>query len=123
MMNQTIKGVTQDLENLRFNTVIAKLMTYYNYLSSKQNISKEEARIFVLLLAPITPFISEELWEALGEKYSVHTSAWPAFDPKYLEESEATIIVQINGKVRETLQVENSKLKIENYVEEKAREH
>lgn len=122
MMHRTIKGVAEDLENLRFNTVIAKLMTWYNYLSSKPKISEEELKVFVQLLAPITPFLAEELWEKLGEKYSVHTSKWPNFSPKYLEENEATIVVQVNGKVRDTLRVESSKLKDESWVTEKAKE-
>ncbi|MBI2335103.1 class I tRNA ligase family protein, partial [Candidatus Daviesbacteria bacterium] len=102
LMHKTIKKVTEDIENIKFNTAVAALMEWLNYLSKKEKISKEEYKTFLLLLAPFAPHISEELWVVIGEKFSIHQQSWPKFDNKYLQEEEATIVIQINGRVRET---------------------
>lgn len=105
MMHKTIKKVTQDLSKLANNTAIAALMEWLNLLSRKERISKDEFRTYLLLLAPFAPFITEELWQMLGEDYSIHTKSWPKFDEKYLKEAEVTIVIQVNGKVRDQLKV------------------
>lgn len=111
MMHQTIKGITEEMENLRFNTSIAKLMTYYNFLAKQNNLTREEAEIYLKLLAPFAPHMTEELWHELGfsskgEKFdSIHVSSWPEFDEKYLKQETAVIAVQVNGKLRATLTV------------------
>ena len=141
-MNKAIKGVTEDLEGLRYNTAIAKLMTYYNYLASKKGISLEEAKVYVKLLAPFMPFIAEELYQTViasetkqsledrhvaaaprdDKAWSVHQQPWPTYDPKMLEEDEVTIVVQVNGKMRDTIRFKIHDLRFKNKIEEKVRE-
>ncbi len=122
MMHQTIKGVTDDMEGLRFNTVIAKLMTYYNYLAKKETVSVEEVKIYLQLLAPMAPFLTEELWERLGEKSSIHVSKWPRYDVKNLQKAEITIVVQVNGKLRDSIKYQVLSIKNREEVERIARE-
>ncbi len=105
MMHETIKGATEDMENLRFNTSIAKLMTYYNFLSKQIEIHREEVEVYLKLLAPFAPHMTEEMWSNLGNEFSIHTSSWPMFDEKYLKQENVTIAVQVNGKLRSTLTV------------------
>ncbi len=106
IMHKTIKKVTEDIENIKLNTAVASLMEWLNYLSKKEKVEKEGYKIFLLLLAPFAPHITEELWSILGGKHSIHQQSWPKFDNKYLEEEELTIVVQVNGKIRETLLIQ-----------------
>lgn len=107
MMHKTIKKVTEDFENLRYNTAIATLMEYYNFLSETDSVAIEEIKIYLQLLAPFAPFITEELWQWIGKSAStfssIHTSSWPSYDQKYLVQEQTVIIVQVNGKVKHTL--------------------
>ena len=125
MMHKTIKKVTEDISDIKFNTAVAALMEWLNYLSKKEQISKEEYKTYLLLLAPFAPHITEELWSGtagLGEKYSIHNHSLPQFDNKFLVEDEISIAVQINGKVRDTLMIQkdiiNNKLDIEKMAKE-----
>lgn len=103
-MHKTIKKVTGDIENIKFNTAVAALMEWLNYLSKKEKgISKNEYKTFLLLLAPFAPHVTEELCEMIGETGSIHQQSWPKFDNKYLEEEEISLVIQINGKVRDVL--------------------
>lgn len=122
MMHKTIKKVTGDLAGLKYNTAIASLMEWLNYLSKKKQISKEEYKTYLLLLAPFAPHITEELWEVMGEKYSIHQQLWPQFDGKYLEEEEVSVVVQINGKVRDVLLIQKDILNHKEVVEKMAKE-
>ncbi len=74
-------------------------MQWLNYLSAKEQVSKEEYKTLLLLLAPLAPHITEELWEKLGESFSIHLKEFPKFDQNYLEDLETIIVVQVNGKV------------------------
>lgn len=120
IMHRTIKKVTEDLGELKYNTAIASLMEWLNHLSKKEEISKEEYQNYILLLAPIAPHITEELWAALGNKSSVHKHSQPEFDSKYLEDAQVSIAVQINGKVRDTILIEKDILNDSNQVEKVA---
>ncbi len=104
-MNQAVNKVTEDLANTKFNTAVATMMGWLNYLSKKDKVSSEEYKKYLTTLAPMAPHISEELWSMLGEGYSIHQQSWPTVDPKYLEEDSFKVAVQINGKVRELLEV------------------
>lgn len=101
-----IKAVTQDIENFSFNTTIARLMEYTNALSKvKASIWNSELWLdavstLLLLMAPITPHLSEELWAHIGKPYSVHQQPWPTWDEAMLVVDTIEIPVQINGKVR-----------------------
>jgi len=105
MMHETVKGITEDMEHLRFNTAIAKLMTYYNFLAKRQGLNQLEMDVYLQLLAPFAPHMSEELWERSGNDFSIHSSAWPTFDEKYLKVDDITIAVQVNGKLRGTINI------------------
>jgi leucyl-tRNA synthetase len=136
MMHKTIKEVTEDISNLLYNTSIAVLMEWYNFLSQQESISKEEIEVFLKLLAPFAPHISEELYQLLSppearqgdrnEFSSIHVSTWPTFDPKFLVKEEIIIIVQVNGKLRGNIKVQSSSIqqaqnKVQSYVEDLAK--
>ena len=110
-LHQTIRGVTDDLDKFRFNTMIAKLMTLRNaMLELRGSVSadawSEAVRGLLLLLAPSAPHIAEELWtKHLGLSYSIHQQPWPAWDERLAAEDELTIPVSVNGKPRGTLKV------------------
>ncbi|TSC86354.1 MAG: leucyl-tRNA synthetase [Microgenomates group bacterium Gr01-1014_7] len=106
MMHKTIKKVTEDIEQLKYNTAIAAMMEWLNYLSRKEKVRAEEYKIYILLLAPFAPHITEELWYIIGESGSIHKESWPKFDNKYLEEEEISIPVQVDGKVRDILLIQ-----------------
>lgn len=103
MMHKTIKKLTMDMPEIKNNTSIASLMEWLNFLSKKEKVSKEEYKTLLILLAPFAPHITEELWEMIGEKYSIHEKSWPQIDEKYLEEEEINYVIQINGKVRDQI--------------------
>jgi len=108
--NRTVKKVTEDLEAFRFNTAIAALMEHTNYLLAiKGEVGEEEwndaLRAFVLVLAPFAPHHAEEMWGDLGEPYSVHEQSWPAWDESLIRAEEITLIVQVNGKLRDRIEV------------------
>jgi len=108
--NRTVKKVTEDLETFRFNTAIAALMEQTNYLLAiKGQVGEEEwedaLRTFALVLAPFAPHHAEEMWAAMGEPYSVHEQAWPAWDETLIAAEEITLVVQVNGKLRDRIEV------------------
>jgi leucyl-tRNA synthetase len=123
-LHKTIKKVGEDLGDIKFNTAVASLMEWLNYLSRKEAISLEEYETLLLLLAPLAPHIAEELFQILqnSKSDSVHLQEWPMYDEKYLVEDEVTIVVQVNGKVRENIQVKSEKLKVKSEIEKLARE-
>jgi len=100
IMHKTIKKVTEDIEKLNYNTAIAALMEWYNFLSQQKSISREEAEVFVKLIAPFAPHLSEEVYQLLGNKASINTSTWPTYDPKFLVKEKITVVIQVNGKLR-----------------------
>ncbi len=101
-----IKSVTNDLETFSFNTAIARLMEFSNALGDAKaafwgsDLWEDAVSHLLLLLAPVAPYLSEELWAHLGRPYSIHQQAWPTWDEAYLVEETKEIPVQINGKVR-----------------------
>ncbi|KKQ74648.1 MAG: Leucine-tRNA ligase [Berkelbacteria bacterium GW2011_GWB1_38_5] len=103
-MNQTIDGVSKDLESFSFNTVISKLMELNNAIE-KENISKESFSTFLKLLFPACPHIAEELWEKLGFDEKIKNQEWPKADKNYLVEKEVNIAIQINGKTKGLIKV------------------
>jgi len=108
-INQTTKKVTEDLEAFRFNTAIAALMEQARYLLGvRSRVGEEEwrdaLRTFVLCLAPFAPHHAEQMWTNLGEPYSVHTQAWPSWDEGAIRVEEITLVVQVNGKLRDRIE-------------------
>ncbi|MEK4957303.1 leucine--tRNA ligase [Bacillus sp. CH_442] len=110
-LHNTIKKVSTELEiHNGFNTAISSIMEFLNELSKKQEVIdkallKESIEKLIVMLAPFAPHMTEELWEMLGLKDSVHDQQWPVFDEQYLQVNEAEIVIQINGKVREKITV------------------
>lgn len=98
--NQTVKKVTEDYEVLHFNTAISQLMTFVNEAYKANGLPVEYMNGFLQLLAPVAPFISEELWERMGHNESLTYVAWPTYDETALIEDEIEVIFQVNGKVR-----------------------
>ncbi|MCJ0571601.1 leucine--tRNA ligase [Enterococcus cecorum] len=103
--NQTVKKVTEDFENLHFNTAISQMMVFVNEAYKTDALPYAYIEGFVQLLAPIAPHIAEELWEILGNEGGISYVPWPTFDEAALVESEVEIVCQINGKVRAKLMV------------------
>ncbi len=119
-MHKTIKKVTNDIENVQFNTAIASLMEWLNHLSRKEIVSEAEYKIMIRLLAPFAPHMTEEIWQKLGENGSVHVSDWPEYDKEYLSQENTLIVIQVNGKRRGEISVESSKLTDQEFVEKEA---
>lgn len=105
MLHQTIKKVSDDTATLQFNTAIAKMMELVNVWQKKDAVQKNEYEILLLMLAPYAPHMAEEIWETLGHKDSITTQKWPTYDASQLHESTMTIAVQVNGKLRATIDV------------------
>jgi leucyl-tRNA synthetase len=109
LRHRTVRGVTEDLERFRFNTAISKLQILTNEMRHALDgggAALDAARVLVPMLAPFAPFAAEELWrEVLGEATSVHVSPWPSFDPARVVEESVTLVVQVDGKVRDTIDV------------------
>jgi len=108
--HKTIKRVTQDMEGLRFNTMLASLMEFTNYLASVQetktisiSLWNEAISYLLLLLAPSIPHLAEELWAKTGHTYSIHNQSWPKWDEEIAREKEFTMAIQINGKLRDKI--------------------
>ena len=102
--HSTVKKVTHDIENLRYNTAIAALMEFVNVLYSS-SFCVENIKTLLILLAPFAPHITEELWGKLGQKGSVHRQQWSEYNEKYVVQTQNTIPVFINGKVRAQIDV------------------
>jgi leucyl-tRNA synthetase len=99
LLHKTIKKVTEDIENYKFNTAISSLMVLLSEME-KSRAGKKTFEVFLRLLAPFAPHITEEIWSSFGHKSSIHLEEWPQFDESKIKEQSATIVIQINGKVR-----------------------
>lgn len=104
-IHKTIKRVTRDIEGFHFNTAISSLMMYSNYLGRPLHAPKKAVEYLLTLLAPFAPHVAEELWEMLGHKDSIFTQPWPSYDEALATDTIVTIGVQVNGKVRGTIQL------------------
>ena len=109
LTHRTIKGVTEDMERFRFNTAISKLQVLTNEMRTALDAgggALDAASALAQMLAPFAPFAAEELWrEVLGNGSSVHVSSWPSYDPSLAAEDSVTLIVQVDGKVRDKIEV------------------
>ncbi|MEX0689993.1 MAG: class I tRNA ligase family protein, partial [Candidatus Paceibacterota bacterium] len=108
VMHQTIKKVAEDIENLKYNTAISQLMIFLNKIEDKkESVTREVLETLLKLLAPFAPYLTEELWRnTLGEKQSIHTQQWPEYKEELLKEDNFDLIIQINGKTRDTIKTE-----------------
>ena len=105
-MHQTIKKVSNDFENLKYNTAIAAMMTLLNDFYKKGSITRGELKTLIILLNPVAPHITEEMWQIIGCEGRVYQQTWPEFDEAKTVESSVEIAVQINGKVKGTLGIQ-----------------
>ena len=104
--HQTVKKVSDDYENLKFNTAIAAMMIFINAVYKENVFPKEYAEGFVKLLNPLAPHMSEELWETvLGHNNTLAYESWPTYDEEKTKDDEITVVIQINGKLRDKVSV------------------
>ncbi|MEN4011215.1 MAG: leucine--tRNA ligase [Bellilinea sp.] len=111
-VHQTLRAVTRDFNEFEFNTIISALMELLNEMSkAKQQGAyatpawNEAVEFYLRMLAPVCPHISEELWQQLGNTYSIHNHTWPLLDEEAAREEEITLVIQVNGKLRDRIQV------------------
>ena len=110
IMHATIKKVTADIEALSFNTAIAQMMIFVNAFTSAKTVPAAALRTLLVLLNPFAPHLASELWESLGQKFpltppEITDQPWPEFQAEFLVEDEVEIALQVNGKVRDRVQV------------------
>jgi leucyl-tRNA synthetase len=129
-VHQTLRQVTNDYQEFEFNTIISGLMELLNEMSRAKQAGAagtpawdEAVDIYLRMLAPVAPHITEELWQELGKPYSIHTQSWPEVDEEAAREDEITLVVQVNGKLRDRVnlpvgvseeQARETALKLEN---------
>jgi len=111
-MNIAIKEISNDILNNQFNTAISELMKFYNSLSNSiydvnNNLKIDALKTFCILLAPFAPHIAEEIWHLIGFKKSVHLEQWPSFNAEALKEDSYELVIQVNGKVRDKVNINN----------------
>ncbi|MBT9171545.1 MAG: Leucine--tRNA ligase [Actinobacteria bacterium] len=101
-LHSSTKKITEDIENLRYNTAIAGLMIVLNRFNEfPEKVSPADFKVFIKILAPFAPFITEELWSVLKEKNSIHLSDWPKYDSNLAKNKSFELVIQINGKIRD----------------------
>lgn len=121
VLHKTIKKVSEDIESLSFNTAIAQMMIFVNEFTPLEKRPRTVIEPFVLLLAPFAPHLAEEIWEILGHDKSLAYESFPEFDPELTVDDEVTVVLQINGKVRERMMSPKGMSKED--LERKAKEH
>lgn len=131
VINKMIQKVDEDFEKMKFNTAIASMMAFINEVNSVGKINKKELETFLLLLNPVAPHITEEIWDKMGYDYSIKDAIWPNYDEKALIDEKVKMAVQVNGKLRTVIEVETdlaeelvkeialSDIKIKNFIEGK----
>lgn len=105
IMNKTVKKVSQDIEDMKFNTAIAAMMTCLNEINDVGTLTKDELSVFIRLLCPFAPHLCEEMWEQLGKDGLCSTAKWPDYDESKCVDDEIEIAVQVNGRVRDRFTV------------------
>ncbi len=110
VLNQTIKKVGEDIESMSFNTAISSMMIFTNKLEEVEKISAETYLNFIKILSPFAPHVCEEIWQEFGGKKTIADVAWPKFDESKLKSANIKIIVQVNGRVRGSIEASNDSL-------------
>src|SRR5690606_36577854 len=105
LLHKTIKKVGDDIQHLRFNTAISAMMIFMNEATAKPSLPQSEAEAFLKILSPFAPHLAEYLWQELGHKDSITKQDWPTYDERLLKDETITMAVQVNGKVRDTIEV------------------
>lgn len=115
-LHEAIKKVTEDIENMRFNTAISALMIFVNEANNWDSIPRSIADPFVILLSPFAPHIAEEIWSRIGHSDSLAYEEWPQFNEEYLKSDSIEIPVQVNGKVRANITIPSDRIKDKEFV-------
>lgn len=102
-VHQTLKKVGEDIDNMRFNTAIAKMMELSNEMSKKLQICKDAYEILLKILSPFAPHMCEEIWNSIEGKEMLAKSVWPKYDEELAKENNLSLVIQVNGKVRDTI--------------------
>jgi len=102
-VHRTIKKVGDDIDNMRFNTAIAKMMELVNEMNKKIQVCQEAYGALLKILSPFAPHMCEEIWSNLGNKETLSQSAWPKYDEVLARENNLSLVIQVNGKVRDTI--------------------
>ncbi len=113
-LHRTVKKVTEDIDNMRFNTAVAQMMSFLNSVTSAAEsvgpqdnvwyyLDRDDTRDFIKILAPFAPHMAEELWQQLGHSESIFESEWPGYNPDFIALEEIELVIQINGKVRDRI--------------------
>ncbi|MBO4890849.1 MAG: leucine--tRNA ligase [Lachnospiraceae bacterium] len=110
-LHKMIRKVSEDIEQMKFNTAIAAMMTFMNEVTANGSINKDDLCVFIKLLAPFAPHICEELWESLGQEGFVATAPWPEYDEAKTIDQTIEIAVQINGKLKATIMIDKDEQK------------
>ena len=117
-MHSAIKKVGDDLDTLNFNTAVSALMIWLNFLSSKKDVYRLEYETLLKLLAPFAPHITEEVWHSINPSAnSIHLENFPLYQAKFTARETVQIIIQVNGKIRDTIEIDSSKIKDQSFVE------
>jgi leucyl-tRNA synthetase len=107
-LNSSIKKITKNIGSLRYNVAISELMIIMNKFSERPDmVTKKDFESFLLLLAPFAPFLSEEIWQKLGNKPSIHLNPWPSYKESATEAGSFELVIQVNGRVRDRIEVES----------------
>ncbi len=112
-IHQTIKKINEDLEACKFNTIISALMTLLNQLEKEKTLYLSHYQLFLIILAPFAPHLSEELWSKLGHQKSIFEEKWPTVKDSLVKEDKINLIIQINGKVRDKVEIEAGLIRAE----------
>ena len=102
-LHKTIKKITDDIENMKFNTAVSAMMIFVNEAQA-EGLAKDELEKFLIVLAPFAPHLAEELWSRLGHKQSIFKEKWPAYDANLTKDEIVRLAIQVNGKLRDTME-------------------
>ncbi|PCI19716.1 leucine--tRNA ligase [Candidatus Wolfebacteria bacterium] len=105
ILHTTIQKVEGDIQSFKFNTAISAMMILANTLEDAVSLSKKQFELFLRILAPFAPYVTEELWHEIGNKESIHVNEWPSYDTKKMKVDQVTVVLQVNGKVRSSIEV------------------
>jgi len=106
ILHKTIKKVGEDIEDFKFNTAVSQMMILVNKITEEESINREDYLLFIRILSPFAPHLAEEIWSEMGNKESITKEVWPKYDEKLIVDKKINLVVQVNGKVRTTVEVE-----------------
>lgn len=103
LLHRTIKKVTEDIDKMHFNTAIAKMMELVNEMTKDTRVGSDDYEVLLKLISPFAPHMAEEIWSLLGNKESLALTEWPKFNPEFISDEEVNIVIQVNGKMRDSV--------------------